>query len=558
MADQEDLVPRLQAHLQQVHDAPSTPLDQKLLDTASYIYGADLDPETAQRLILQIYQLLPTLQQDPSPVNRLLSKLLEPVPLSDILSFEPSVDIVAGLDLAAQPFNLLTLSLLEKADATSAQRLATSQPRVFVSLARLWLATEDEAVADTAGRVILHLLRVDKEVSETAGWDGAVWKRIFRDRDVYGQLYAICHLQSKEPILLSKSRKTIAQARLLDWLPAVGAMDWTSITQSYHPAIESSYGLNPGYEGLLDFASLHMVDFKSDVLMHRSLINFYKTLITTITGGYVRNSPNSSISLDFLTTRGLHSRTLAYYVQPDDPSHDSLDSKFLYGPAADYVASYVSIYPDDFMDNRELQQKVLDKIHNATKLSIAQWAHSQSPAEDLHVLSSLPRHLLVLAGHRSPHCELPSRVANPDVLNTLATLFHGTMADIETEDAALHDYDDTEVHAAKELYDYYIMNNNRLWIDAVNHADTIALKNTALAGTNGPSRTWLVGMGMRRARHTRWPWQNLIAYGRFTRRLRSGGNGGLWRMRRRRGWRKDHGEGVRRWAGGLRRWSCDG
>ena len=489
MADQEDLVPRLQAHLQQVHDAPSTPLDQKLLDTASYIYGADLDPETAQRLILQIYQLLPTLQQDPSPVNRLLSKLLEPVPLSDILSFEPPVDIVAGLDLAAQPFNLLTLSLLEKADATSAQRLATSQPQVFVSLARLWLATEDEAVADTAGRVILHLLRVDKEVSETAGWDGAVWKRIFRDRDVYGQLYAICHLQSKEPILLSKSRKTIAQARLLDWLPAVGAMDWTSITQSYHPAIESSYGLNPGYEGLLDFASLHMVDFKSDVLMHRSLINFYKTLITTITGGYVRHSPNSSISLDFLTTRGLHSRTLAYYVQPDDPSHDSLDSKFLYGPAADYVASYVSIYPDDFMDNRELQQKVLDKISNATKLSITQWAHSQSPAEDLHVLSSLPRHLLVLAGHRSPHCELPSRVANPDVLNTLATLFHGTIADTETfppqsEDAALHDSDDTEVHAAKELYDYYIMNNNRLWIDAVNHADTIALKNTALAGTN--------------------------------------------------------------------------
>jgi len=490
MADLEDLVPRLQAHLQQVHDAPSTPLDQKLLDTASYIYSADLDPETAQRLILQIYQLLPTLQQDPSPVNRLLSKLLEPVPLSDILSFEPPVDFVAGLDLAAQPFNLLTLSLLEKADATSAQRLATSQPQVFVSLVRLWLVTEDEAVADTAGTVILHLLRVDKEVSETAGWDGAVWKRIFRDRDVYGQLYAICHLQSKEPILLSKSRKTIAQARLLDWLPAVGAMDWTSITQSYHPTIESSYGLNPGYEGLLDFAALHMVDFKSDVLMHRSLINFYKTLITTITGGYVHHSPNSSISLDFLTTRGLHSRTLAYYVQPDDPSHDPLDSKFLYGPAADYVASYVSFYPDDFMDNRELQQKVLEKINNATKMSIQRWVHSQSPAEDLHVLSSLPRPLLVLAGHGSPHCELPSRVANPDVLNTLATLFHGPItANTETfppqsEDAAFHDSDDVEVHAARELYDYYIMNNNRLWSDAVNHADTIALKDTALAATN--------------------------------------------------------------------------
>lgn len=487
MADSEDLIPRLQAHLQQVHDVPSTPLDQKLLDTASYIYSADLDSETAQALILQIYQLLPTLQQDPSPVNRLLSKLLEPVPLSNILSFEPPVDFVAGLDLAAQPFNLLTLSLLEKADAASAQRLATSQPQVFVSLVLLWLATEDEAVADTASRVILHLLTVDKEVSETAGWDGAVWKRIFRDRDVYGNLYAICHLQSKEPIPLSKSRKTIAQARLLDWLPAVGEMDWTSITQSYHPEIESSYGLNPGYEGLLDFAALYMVDFKSDVLMHRSLIDFYTTLITTVTGGYVRHSPISSVSLDFLTTRGLHSRTLAYYVQPDDPSHDPLDSKFLYGPAADYVASYVSTYPDDFMANRELQQKVLDKINSATKMSATRWAHSQSPAEDLHVLSSLPRRLLVSAGHRSPHCELPSRISNPDVLNTLATLFHGPItANTETfpahtEDTALHDSDDVEVRAAKELYDYYIMNNNRLWSDGVSHADTIALKDTALA-----------------------------------------------------------------------------
>jgi len=495
MAESQELLQRLRDHLQQVHDDPLTPFDQKLFDTASYIFLPELGPEQSQSLVLQIYQLLPTLQQDPEPVTRLLAKLLEPVSLATILSFEPQVDLLAGLDLAAKPYHVLTLSILAKADAASAQNLATSQPQIFISLVRLWLATEDEGAADKAGSVLLHLLEVDKDESEMGGWDGSVWKRVFRDKDVYGQIYSICSFNSQEPVSLSKQRKTVAQARLLDWIPPVAEMDWETITQSYIPEIEKSFGLNPGYEGLLDFAAVHMVDFKSDVLMHRSLISFFTTLITTVTNKSTKigtdmpkTNADSSLSLDFLTTRGLHSRTLAYYIQPDDPSHDPLDSTFLYGPAANYVASYISTYPQSFGQSGDLQHKVIKKVSSTIHLSDSRWRHSHSPSEDLHVLSCIPRPLLVTLGTASPHLLLPSKFPNPDILHTLATLFHGPLEDTTITFPSQPEptpslSTDPEALAAKALYYSYISTHDTLWADVITHATTPALVDAALAAT---------------------------------------------------------------------------
>lgn len=495
MAETQELLQRLHAHLQQVHDDPSITLDQKLLDTASYIYSPELGPEASQNLILQIYQVLPTLQQDPAPLIRLLSKLLEPVPLSGVLSIVPTEELIPGLDIQAQPYNLLTLSLLEKADAPSAQRLATSHPQLFVALVQLWLATENEGVADKASKVVLHLLAVDKDQSEIGGWDGSVWKRIFRDKGVYGQIYEICSLQGRDSFHLSKSRKTVAQARLLDWIPSVAQIDWDTVARTLLPDIERSFDLDPAYEGLLDFAAVHMVDFKSDVLMHRSLINFYTTLLTTITGesnkvGLEKPSTgaNSSLSLDFLTTRGLHSRTIAYYIEPDNPSHDPLDATFLYGPAADYVAAYISTYPSNFAQSGALQTRILQKISTATSLSTQRWQQGDSPAEDLHVLASIPRAQLQALGSQSPHLNLPSKVPNPDILNTLATIFHGPLKaktiTFPPPAASSNTPADPETDAAKALYEAYLQSDSHLWSNAVKHADTLALSSAALAATN--------------------------------------------------------------------------
>jgi hypothetical protein len=333
MAASDDLLARVQAHLQQVEDAPGTVLDEKLLDTAGYTLVPVIDPSSRLQLVLGTYQLLPTLQQDPTPVVRLLTKLLEPVPLTDILSLQPPVDFVAGLDVAARPFNTLTLSLLEKADANVARGLASTHQPLFIALIRLWLATPDEGVADAASRVLASLLRVDRRDSDTPGWDGPVWKRIFRDKDVYEHFFAMTDLKTGRDTSLTKNQKTIAQARLMDWLPAVGSMDWSSISQSYHPEIESSYGLPSGKQSLLDYSASYMVDYKGDVLMHRSLIDYFSHLL---------QAESSGASLTFLVEHGIHSRTIAYYIQPDHPSHDPIDATFLYGPAARYVGSWAS------------------------------------------------------------------------------------------------------------------------------------------------------------------------------------------------------------------------
>ncbi|KAE9976739.1 hypothetical protein BLS_001871 [Venturia inaequalis] len=477
----ERVLESVQAHLQAVQDDPSTPFDDSLLDTAGYVLLPALSPPQIQSLVLQLYQTLPTLRQDPDPAVRLLTRLLGPIPLSAILSLDPPVDFVQGLDVAAEPFNLLTLSLLEKADLASARRLASAYQPLFVALITLWLSTKDEGVADKASKVLLTLLKVDMPGPDTVAWDGPVWKRIFRDKDVYEQIFAITSLKSDKSSL-SKNRKTIAQARLMAWLPIVGGLDWTSISLSYHPEIEKSYGLPPGKQSLLDYVATFLIDYKGDVLMHRSLMKFYSDLLSVMAPTASRGS-----ALTFLKTQGHHKRTAMHYIQPDHPSHDSIDKSFLYGPAALYVASWASLYPEDFTTSTELAEQVVGKIALALEISPARWAHGYSPAEDLHVLASLPGPYLASLGSRSPHLTVPSKAANSDALNTLATLFHGPIfLDSFTFPPKFAPSTDqeSELKAAKELYTSYFLLNPSLWKDATSHADIIALKEQALAATN--------------------------------------------------------------------------
>lgn len=478
----ERVLETVQAHLQAVQHEPSTPFDENLLETAGYVLLPALTPPQIQALVLQLYQTLPTLQQDPEPAVRLLTKLLASIPLSAILSLEPPVDFVQGLDVTSEPFNRLTLSLLGQADLASARRLASAYPPLFVALITLWLSTETEGVAEKASKVLIGLLTVDMPGPDTVAWDGPVWKRIFRDRDVYEQIFAMTSLESGKSSL-SKNRKTIAQARLMDWLPAVGALDWTAISQSYHPEVEKSYGLPTGQQNLLDYAAIFMVDYKGDVLMHRSLIKFYNDLLkapTTTVGA-------ENAALQFLKSKGLHNRTALYYIQPDHPSHDPIDKTFVYGPAALYVASWASLYPRDFTSSTQAAEQIIAKISSALEISPARWAHGYSPAEDLHILASLPGPYLASLGSRSPHLAIPSKASNSDALNTLATLFHGPISldTITFPPTSTPNQDqESELKAAKHLYTSYFSSNPSLWKDVTSQADTVVLKEQALAATN--------------------------------------------------------------------------
>jgi hypothetical protein len=85
---------------------------------------------------------------------------------------------------------------------------------------------------------------------------------------------------------------------------------------------------------------------------------------------------------------------------------------------------------------------------------------------------------------------LPTKATNPDVLNTLATIFHGPPRKIITFPATspLTDepgpQEELNAAAARALYMNYLANNSRFWSDIVSHADTVALKELALSALN--------------------------------------------------------------------------
>lgn len=294
MAASSAVLSELSTHLQTVEDEPTTPLNTDLLEqselfTSTLEYQNQLWKDT-QPLFLQIASLLPKLQQDPLPLTHFIIKMAEPYRFEDI----KDVEFEIGLDLQATPFHGLLLTLLGKATANSvdAQALA-NRPTVMSSIVRLWLCTQEAGVATQAEDLLISLLEVSKnepaivstqDSSHTYG-TGPMWRRLFGDRDISSLYYhytSLKQLTSPPLPLLSKRDKTIAQARLLSWLPRVGQLDWNALVSSHCVDVEREVGLKES-QGLIHFAALKMVDTEDDMLMHMTLMNFFSVLITTVT-----------------------------------------------------------------------------------------------------------------------------------------------------------------------------------------------------------------------------------------------------------------------------------
>jgi len=508
-----DLNARLQAHLDQVQADPATPFDEKLFKQTEVFLVAQIqdNPTQSISLITTLSSLLQTLEQDPAPVISLLSKLVEPFSFSDILSLQPPVDFVAGLDVAAVPFNSLVLQLLAKASRSS-KDVATlaNMPAVAQALVNLLLCTPDVGAADRAANVLVELLTADKEASDVLshgvgaestpkpGGQGLLWRRVFGDKDVYGLFYSICSLRQAGSSSMGKRERTVAQARLLTLLPRLGRLDWHAITQSHHPGIEQEYGLNSG-QGLLDFVSSHMVDTKDDVLIHMNLLQFFSDLITIIREPS-STDPNTSLSLAYMISKKLHGRAISFWLDPNDPSHDPIDIRFLYGPSAHYLAAYASTYHSAFLNSSE-SKEVITRLSQALSISANQWVNGESPKHDLNVLTSLPRTALLPqrylgTGRQStPLLLVPSKVTNVDALDALAMILHGPrkssneeltygvngFSTLEMPGSALNQ---TEASAAYALYTTYLHYHDTLIADLLTHADTVALPEKALAAIN--------------------------------------------------------------------------
>ncbi|KAL1301748.1 hypothetical protein AAFC00_005950 [Neodothiora populina] len=501
MASSQDLLGRLQRHLDELKSDPSIEIDTRLIESCSLALPQTIPKNESIAIIKQVSEVLPTLQNDPTPVISLLLQLLEPYTFSDILSLDAGGDFVAGLHVQALPYNRLMLAILNKA-ATNATDAATiaAKPEVVAALVQLWLCTQDAGVAQESGRTLTALLKADYKSPPGSGQEptsahnqGLMWKRVFGDQDISALIFSTCSLKSSDESLgLSKSQKTLAQARLLEWLPEIGHLNWNAIAKGHHPNIESKYMDSKG-AGLLYFAAACMVDIKVDVLMHRCLIDFFADLIQKIQDVDQARSARSSVSLDFLMTHGLHDTALSYYLDPESPHHDPLDLQFVYAPSANYLAAYASTYPSHFLDS-SVKGKTLERLRQSLDLSPSRWAHAESPKHDLHILASLPRLALLptQADARwmsSPLALLPSKSTNPDVLNTLAVVFRGPSRDEVYPSPTAHSMAGStqkqdEAQAARMLYYLYLNYNPKLFEDLVKHADTIALESQALAALN--------------------------------------------------------------------------
>lgn len=208
------------------------------------------------------------------------------------------------------------------------------------------------------------------------------------------------------------------------------------------------------------------------------------------------------MSLKYLQDRGIHDRTLAYWMNPDDPNHDPLDSTFLYGPSATYLAIYAARYTSSFVASPDALH-VLKRLSKSLDISAGAWAHGQSPKYDLDVLVSLPRttllpqHFLGTGRRSSPLLLIPCANTNADALTALARIFRGLESknlglksngtesgDIIFPAREVNEPDSgdlKEAAGARALYMAYLHYHESMFADLVTHADTVALPERALA-----------------------------------------------------------------------------
>jgi hypothetical protein len=494
----------VRSHLAQVQENPSVALDIPLIDKLKLQLVESTDRVVPATLLSQISVLLPILQEDPTPITTLGIRATAYFTFTDLQSVDPPINLVAGFKAPSPPINLLALSLLAKAGQKySEAAIVAGDSDLVASLVELWLSTSSGEVAQAALDTLWALLEVDvanylengeyeHTGDESHAGQGLLWRRVFTDKDVYGLLFGLCSLQSDAPGDLSKRERTLAQGRLMTLLAKAGKLRWDIISTAQVPEIEAKYQSR----SLLHFATCHMVQV-TDVLMHMTLLNFFRELLEIDGPGLVArssvqsSSTFSSPALDFLVEHKLHSQVLTYYL--DESKLDSVDLLYLSGPVMAYVARYAEMYPNHLLHNPStLLDGIISRINRSLAIPSVQWAHGEVPTGHLAVLASLPRVLLVEAGKHgaNPVLAIPTNPPNSEALDVLAKVFHGPQRtdvsdsmNLNTSGSTPTDWD-REAAAARILYFLYVNQNPTFWDNVVGAADVLVMKDVALSAIN--------------------------------------------------------------------------
>ena len=416
------------------------------------------------KLLNQLSELLQALQQDPAPAADLVSALIRPESFnfSKVSSIQPKVDFITGLSAPSPPINMVTLELLRKASSSSSDvGIVAGMPDVVNSLVNIWLCTDDVAVHQRAHSLLEDFL-VGPHKNEL------MWRRLLADKDIYGSIFAICRpMRLTQYDQTGQGHKTIAQGRLL---ALVAKVDCPLIRMSQCPEIEQQYGV----DNLLDFATLSMVDYQADLLMHITLIQFFSDWLHESAKEKTSSQlPSSeaitSAAFDYLNAKGLHSRTISYFTQAS--SSDSLDDRYLYSQAAVYLQTYFSDYPDHVLGpGRETLKSAFARVSDVLDRTSPGTFVGSPPYIELGVLASAPRVALLARDFASPSLlKLPTQPPSAAVFTTLSNLFSGSGQQPSGK------------AASRILYFLYLKQRPDIWSNTIKAAETIALKDAAVA-----------------------------------------------------------------------------
>ncbi|KAL2362728.1 hypothetical protein RJZ56_004372 [Blastomyces dermatitidis] len=492
-------------HLDTVIQDPSIPLDVATLGKLKVELLTNTNQDVLSAILIQVSQILPILQDDPSPLTSLATKAASYLTFTQLQSIDPPLNLLAGISAPSPPVNLLALSLLGQASHSSADAaIISGNPPLVIALVELWLTVSETAVSQAAFDVLWALLEVDYahdyesdalvdgEKKNKIGGQGLMWRRIFNDRDVYERLFSICSLESTEPPgHISRRDKSVAQGRLMDLIIKAGSLDWQAIATSHFPDIESKFRSS----SLLSFAASQMVD-PDDVLLHMTHIHFLCELLRIGAPGLRQRAKVqshsyplfSSPSLEYLTSSGLHAKIMSYYLDPSilDPAY----APILSGPVMGYISQYAILYPNHILQQPQaFLDSILSRISEALDIQPVKWAHGPVPTGDLDILASLPRVMLVEAGNRwiNPVQSIPSKPVNSHALDALGRIFKGPPT-LDNDSNGLSDPLDqnptsprAEAAASRVLYLRYLNEHPDLWANVVVAADVLAMQDTALA-----------------------------------------------------------------------------
>ncbi|KAI0164614.1 hypothetical protein GGR57DRAFT_205297 [Xylariaceae sp. FL1272] len=289
-------VEELEKHLDDILGDSTLPLNNKLFDDVELQLTDTNIPPLIPHLLPKITEILKQYEQDPAVLCSLAIKLLSPLNFTQVLSMASEEALIQALSSPAPSANLLAITILEKATKSPGDTaILAALKNVITSFLTRWLNAPQVEVGEKASRVLGDLLDVDCDTRPPQGLavsgveiavrrppgQGFMWRRLFHDRDNYDLILSLCTFgphQNTENGQTSQ-QVTLSQGRLLRLLPRLAALNLGEVTRTDFPELNERYGHIGGDYGILQFASLQMLD-KSDLLMHLSFVDFFETLLS--------------------------------------------------------------------------------------------------------------------------------------------------------------------------------------------------------------------------------------------------------------------------------------